>query len=186
MTGRFALREHTADVAVEATGASLGEAFAAVADGLAAAMCDEWPHDTEPNGGDRIVPVMADRSIARPDPARAKTALERWDRIAREAARQCRRATLPVIEPLGPLAALAGHPGLVVAERGGAPAETLASPPGGEILVVVGPEGGLTPAETEGLSPWRRLGLGPHILRAETAAVAAATAVGLMRPTWLE
>src|SRR5688500_14193481 len=134
-------------------------------------------------GVDRIVPVVADRSIARPDPARAKSALERWERIAREAARQCRRATLPVIEPLGPLTALAGHPGLVVAERGGGPAETLASPPGGEILVVVGPEGGLTPAETDGLSPWRRLGLGPHILRAETAAVAAATALGLVRPT---
>jgi len=39
----YALREHTADVAVEATGADLGETFAAVADGMAAAMCDEIP-----------------------------------------------------------------------------------------------------------------------------------------------
>lgn len=39
----FELREHTADVAVEATGGTLGEAFAAVADGMAAAMCDEIP-----------------------------------------------------------------------------------------------------------------------------------------------
>jgi len=39
----FDLRDHTADVAVEATGDSLGAAFAAVADGMAAAMCDEIP-----------------------------------------------------------------------------------------------------------------------------------------------
>ncbi|WP_267639960.1 archease [Haloarchaeobius amylolyticus] len=45
----FQLRDHTADVAVEATGDSLEETFAAVADGLTAAMCDEWP-DT----GDRF------------------------------------------------------------------------------------------------------------------------------------
>ncbi len=46
---RFELREHTADVGVAATGPTLGEAFAAVADGLAAAQCDEIP-----DGGDRF------------------------------------------------------------------------------------------------------------------------------------
>ena len=39
----FELREHTADVAVEATGSRLGETFAAGADGMAAAMCDDIP-----------------------------------------------------------------------------------------------------------------------------------------------
>ena len=53
MTGEFAIREHTADVAVEASGATLGEVFAAVADGLTAAMCDEWPDAGAPDGGDR-------------------------------------------------------------------------------------------------------------------------------------
>lgn len=43
--GRFTLRDHTADVAVEAAGPTLGAAFAAVADGLAAAMCDAVPGD---------------------------------------------------------------------------------------------------------------------------------------------
>jgi SHS2 domain-containing protein len=43
MTGEFALREHTADVAVEATGGSMAAVFAAVADGLAAAQCDDVP-----------------------------------------------------------------------------------------------------------------------------------------------
>ncbi|MBP1987696.1 archease [Halolamina salifodinae] len=49
----FTLREHTADVAVEAQGGDLGATFAAVADGLAAAMCDDWPAATDPDGGDR-------------------------------------------------------------------------------------------------------------------------------------
>jgi 16S rRNA (uracil1498-N3)-methyltransferase len=126
-------------------------------------------------GVDRIVPVLAERSVSRPDPGRAATALERWRRIAREAARQSRRATLPAVEALGPLAALTGHPGLVVAERGGRSAGALESPPADEILAVVGPEGGLGAAEVEALKPWARLDLGPHILRAETAALAAAT-----------
>ena len=125
-------------------------------------------------GVDRILPVLAGRSVARPDPGRAGAALERWHRIVREAARQCRRATLPAVEPLGPLADLAGHPGILVAERGGEPADALADPPGGEFLVVVGPEGGLTGPEVEALKPWARLDLGPHVLRAETAALAAA------------
>ena len=68
--------------------------------------------------------------------------------------------------------------GLVVAERGGSPAAALGRPSGGEVLVVVGPEGGLTPAEVEQLRPWARLGLGPHVLRAETAALAAAAVLG--------
>ncbi|NHN48627.1 archease [Halostella sp. JP-L12] len=43
----YELRDHTADVAVAATGATLGDVFAAVADGLAAAMCDEVPASGE-------------------------------------------------------------------------------------------------------------------------------------------
>jgi SHS2 domain-containing protein len=45
----FALREHTADVAIEAEGATPGETFASVADGLAAAQCD-----TIPDAGERF------------------------------------------------------------------------------------------------------------------------------------
>ena len=49
MTGTYRLRDHTADVAVEATGESLDAVFAALADGLAAAMCDDVP-----DGGERF------------------------------------------------------------------------------------------------------------------------------------
>ena len=79
-------------------------------------------------GVDRIVPVLAERSVARPDASRAEVALARWRRVALEAARQCRRATLPRVEELQPLSDLAGHPGLVVAERGGRPADALDAP----------------------------------------------------------
>lgn len=47
MTRHFELRDHTADIAVAATGASLDEGFGAVADGLAAAMCDAIPETGE-------------------------------------------------------------------------------------------------------------------------------------------
>lgn len=49
----FTLREHTADVAVEAHGTELGATFAAVADGLTAAMCDDWPAADDPDAGER-------------------------------------------------------------------------------------------------------------------------------------
>ncbi|MDQ3945090.1 MAG: RsmE family RNA methyltransferase, partial [Actinomycetota bacterium] len=107
--------------------------------------------------------------------------VERWRRVAREAGRQCRRARLPEVADLAPLASLAGHPRLVVAERGGSPPAALTDGIGDEMLVVVGPEGGLTDAEVELLAPGARLGLGPHVLRAETAAVAAAAVLAVLR-----
>jgi 16S rRNA (uracil1498-N3)-methyltransferase len=68
----------------------------------------------------------------------------------------------------------------MVADRSGAP---LTAPVAGtgEVLVVVGPEGGLTGTELELLAPTSRLGLGPHILRAETAAVATAAVFAVFR-----
>lgn len=132
-------------------------------------------------GADRILPVLAERSVARPETGRAAAQAERWRRVAREAARQCRRARLPEVADLAGLASLAGHPGLVVAERGGASPATVVAGCGDELLIVVGPEGGLTDQEVDGLAPVYRLSLGPHILRAETAALAAAAVVAVIR-----
>lgn len=52
----YELRAHTADVAVEATGETLGGAFGAAADGMAAAMADDWPDD----GGRHEITVRAE------------------------------------------------------------------------------------------------------------------------------
>jgi 16S rRNA (uracil1498-N3)-methyltransferase len=128
-------------------------------------------------GVDRILPVIAQRSISRPDERKAAVVVERWRRVALEAARQCRRSRLPEVAELAPLRSIAGHPALAVAELGGRAPSRLGPPPGDEVLVVVGPEGGWAPGEVEGLSPWARIGLGPFVLRAETAALAAATLV---------
>ncbi|MFO7589340.1 MAG: RsmE family RNA methyltransferase [Acidimicrobiia bacterium] len=125
-------------------------------------------------GVDRIAPVVAARSVARPAGARAEAFTHRMRRVAREATMQSRRAWLPVVDGPAPLLGLAGRPGLVVAELGAPTARLLADPGPEGWTLLVGPEGGLDPEERDGLGPVARLGLGAHVLRAETAAVAGA------------
>ncbi|MDQ1467119.1 MAG: rRNA (uracil1498-N3)-methyltransferase, partial [Actinomycetota bacterium] len=93
--------------------------------------------------------------------------------VAREAAAQCRRAKLPEIAPVGELQDFVGRPDVVVADRDGSSISELPVPDGVTWTVVVGPEGGLDPQELEALAGASRLSLGPHILRAETAPIAA-------------
>ena len=138
-------------------------------------------------GVDRIVPVIASRSVVRWDDARRAAAGERFHRVAREAAMQSHRAVLPTIAAVAPIASLAGHPALLLAEAGataGGPdglGGAFDIPDGGEWLVVVGPEGGLAPEEASELGAVGRFAVGPHVLRAETAAIAAASALALTR-----
>lgn len=136
-------------------------------------------------GVDRIVPVVTRRGVVRWEGARARRAHERLTRIAREAAMQAHRARIPAVEPAVDVAALAGHPGLVLADPIGVRAPELGDPPGGEWLVVVGPEGGLDGAEAEALDPWCRLAVGPHTLRSVTAPAAVAAALAGSR-RWCE
>ena len=128
-------------------------------------------------GVDRIAPLLARRSVMRWDDTRARTATERLERAAREAAMQSRRARLPAVEVPAALEAIAGSPGVVVADADGDRADALPNPGPAGWLLVVGPEGGLDDAELEALAAAPRLRLSPHILRAETAAVAGAAAL---------
>lgn len=137
-------------------------------------------------GVDRILPVISSRSIVQWDDHKAEAALARWSRVAREAAMQCRRARLPRIDAVTPLAELAGTPGLLIADRGSErPLGPGALPDGPEgWTVLVGPEGGFSPDEVDGLAeagPVGRLSVGPHVLRAETAAIAAAAVLAARR-----
>jgi 16S rRNA (uracil1498-N3)-methyltransferase len=116
-------------------------------------------------GVDRIVPFTAARSVVRWDETKAGRQQERLVVIAREAAMQCRRTWLPEIAPLCDLAEVAAMAGAVIADRGG---DQLAAD---DRFVLVGPEGGWTPEEL-GLGV-RRVQLANHVLRAETAAIAA-------------
>jgi 16S rRNA (uracil1498-N3)-methyltransferase len=124
-------------------------------------------------GVDRIVPFAAERSVVRWDPERAARHTERLRRVAREAAMQCRRPYLPVVDDLADFTSVASLPGAVLADRGGGP-PSLANP-----TVLVGPEGGWSEAERS--AGMASVTLGPHVLRAETAAMAAAFALVALR-----
>lgn len=131
-------------------------------------------------GAARIVPVAAARSVVKIDPAKAEAKRARWQAIAREAAEQSERATVPAVEAPVPLKGVALPPGtlgLVLAEREGArtlPRELPAEPPAG-LALFVGPEGGWDPAELAALAALGAIpvSLGPRILRTETAGLAA-------------
>jgi 16S rRNA (uracil1498-N3)-methyltransferase len=117
-------------------------------------------------GVDRIVPLRTARSVVRWEGTRGARSLDRLGRVAREAAAQSRRTWLPRVEPVTPLEGLA--------ELVGA-APVLAVPGGGTLsldrpVVAVGPEGGWDDAE---LRYGEGVGLGPTVLRSETAALLA-------------
>jgi 16S rRNA (uracil1498-N3)-methyltransferase len=132
-------------------------------------------------GVDGITMLSTRRSVPRWGESRADAALARLRRIAQESAAQCRRSRLPELDGVPPVTALGGRPGLVVADPAGEELARLAAPPGGEWVLVVGPEGGFDPDEIASLGSPARLRLGPHVLRAETAALAGAAALGTRR-----
>ncbi|MBA3303060.1 MAG: 16S rRNA (uracil(1498)-N(3))-methyltransferase [Acidimicrobiia bacterium] len=124
-------------------------------------------------GVDQIVLMAAARSVAHWEGERAERRLVRLRRIAREASMQSRRVFLPLVEGVVPFAGAAALPGAALAERGGGPLSL------GHPTVLVGPEGGWSDEELE--FPLARVALGPHVLRAETAAMAAATILAALR-----
>lgn len=135
-------------------------------------------------GVTRIVPLAARRSDVHLASASLKR-LERWRRIAREAAEQSRRSSPPQIpEPIKPkqAAALPGDTRIFLSESENdmSLGEALQTKSTGELVLATGPEGGWTEAEQELFrgSGWIFASLGRTILRAETAAIAA-TAIAL-------
>lgn len=122
----------------------------------------------------RVVPLLSARLVARfRGEARAKT-LARWRRVALEAAGQCRRTHDLV---LGEPVAVADVPAdVAVADFDGAADWR------GVRAVAIGPEGGWAPGEWA--TPRRRVSLGPQVLRAETAAVVAASLVAFASGGW--
>ncbi len=134
-------------------------------------------------GVGRIVPILTERSVMRPRDDAGWKRLERWRRVARDAARQSGRLRVPeVAEPLSWdswLASQAAGPGprWILSTQPGTP--PLARHPIGagpaSAIVAVGPEGGFTPEEIDLAiaAGYVAAGLGPRILRAETAAIAA-------------
>lgn len=124
-------------------------------------------------GIDVIQPFMAERSVVRWDSAKAEANQRRLTRVAREASSQSRRCFLPEVAPARHFEAVATPSGVVRAERGGPPAER------GLATVLVGPEGGWSAAEQRFLPA--TVGIGPHVLRAETAAIAVGVVLAGLR-----
>ena len=131
-------------------------------------------------GVGRIVPVLSENCVSRPDNASLKKKCERWQRIADEAAGQCGRGILPKIMPMLTLKEVAKEIKSVDSafffyELGGKPMEKQENIK--TAAVIIGAEGGFTAEEAIMLE---KMGatvttLGPRILRAETAPVAALT-----------
>lgn len=135
-----------------------------------------------------IWPVVTDRTDAAARPALRGSRSERWERVASGAAEQSGRAVVPHIAPTVTLDALLARPldGARVAlleTPGHTPLASLALDASSALLLLIGPAGGFEPAETGALraAAFLSASLGPRILRAETAAVAAAA---IAQATW--
>ena len=124
----------------------------------------------------RIIPLATQRSIPLLEEERGELRVQRWRRIAQEAARQSARGTVPQIEAISTLRDISKEgKGLLLWEEGETPLREVLRgwKRGGEVTVIIGPEGGLAEEEVmEG----ERMGyqvatLGKRILRAETAAL---------------
>ncbi len=127
-------------------------------------------------GVSRLAPVVTARTIVRWDDDRTARAVARLERVTREAAVQSRRSRLVVIDEPRSLHEIAGRSGCILASRDGdSVASVRARMADAEVWTVLsGPEGGFAAEELEALAHVPRLGLGPHVLRANTAPLAAA------------
>lgn len=132
-------------------------------------------------GVDVIVPWAATRCVTQWRDARAAKALQRWRAVAREAAKQSRRTRWPEVTELSDTGAVcarlaAASLAVVLDEGADRPLARAAVPAAGDVVVVVGPEGGLDDAElaafcAAGAAPYR---LGDSVLRTSTAGTVAA------------
>jgi 16S rRNA (uracil1498-N3)-methyltransferase len=138
-----------------------------------------------------IVPWAASRSVAVWKGERAEKSLAKWRATAREAAKQARRAWLPSVTPLAStseVAALlaAADVAVVLHEEATTPLSSVALPATGEVVLVVGPEGGLAPDEVTAFEAAGAVTvrLGAEVLRTSTAGVAAVAALLSRTDRW--
>ena len=141
-------------------------------------------------GVDEVVPWQAERSVVVWRGDRAAKSLAKWAAVVARATKQSRRSRMPVTSPavgLAPLVARVGEAALtlVLHEDATEPLASVALPASGDVLVVVGPEGGITDREIEALTlaGARPVRLGSTILRASSAGPAA-LAVLSARTRW--
>jgi 16S rRNA (uracil1498-N3)-methyltransferase len=128
-------------------------------------------------GAASIQPLVAERSVLRLAGERAQKKQAHWQAIAIAACEQCGRNRVPTVHAVQPLAtwvAAQAAPGLMLSlAPGSRPLAAVESAT--ERTLLSGPEGGLAPAEEEAAAArgWQPVHLGPRVLRAETAPLAA-------------
>ena len=134
-------------------------------------------------GATALAPLFTERSEVRLDAERAAKRVAHWQGVVRAACEQCGRNRLPEVATPQPLEAfLAGAPSaalrLLLAPDGAAPRD-LPRPGAAGVVLLVGPEGGLSEAEAARAAAAGFVGasLGPRVLRTETAALAALATV---------
>ncbi len=141
-------------------------------------------------GVDEVLPWAAERCIVRWDGPRGERALGRWRSTAREAGKQSRRARHPLVgeQVDGPalLERAARATTLVLHEQAEVPLASVDLPADGEVLLVVGPEGGITDRELRQLTAagGTAVRLGSSVLRTSTAGAAAASVVSARTARW--
>lgn len=143
-------------------------------------------------GVDGVIPWQAARSVSRWDAAKAVKGRERWQTIAREATKQAVRPWMPVVEPLATTAQLVARAAqstvLVLDPAGDHPLTALTPHDLGprDILLVVGPEGGIAPEERDALLAQgaRCVRLGASVLRTSTAGPAAIAVLSAALGRW--
>ena len=142
-------------------------------------------------GVDVVVPWAAARCVARWRGERVAKGVARWRRAAREAAKQARRARVPEVLELADTADVVTLLGtasraLVLHEAAALRLASMAIPSTGDVVLVVGPEGGLTDAEVTAFEAAGALScrLGSSVLRTSTAGTAAAAVVLAASGRW--
>jgi 16S rRNA (uracil1498-N3)-methyltransferase len=142
-------------------------------------------------GVDVIVPWAAARCVTRWDGQRGEKAQAKWRTASRESAKQSRRSRFPEVSALATtreVADLLGAAGLaaVLHEEAVAPLGAARLPEAGDVVIVVGPEGGIGPEElalfeAAGALPYR---LGPNVLRTSTAGAVGVGVLLSRTPRW--
>ncbi len=183
------IQEETVMAAVKETQASLGEPSLAVTvyQGLPKSdKMDFIAQKVVEMGAIRLVPTMTSRCVSRPDAKSAGKKVERWQKIAEEAAKQCGRGRIPEVAALtdfqkAVLQAKQEGEILLFYEGGGVSLQEWTDAGQKQWSVFIGPEGGFAPEEVEFAQEHgaRIASLGPRILRTETAPIAALAALML-------
>lgn len=140
-------------------------------------------------GVDEIVPWQAARSVSRWEGAKAAKGRERWATIVREAAKQAHRAWIPTVSEVQSTAQLAQRAGaqrMLLLEPSATIRLTELELDGRDIVLVVGPEGGISGEELERLEAAgaERVVLGDAVLRTSTAGPAAIAVLSAALGRW--